>query len=251
MNTPATALDEIASLPLAALIARDRELRRLGHDDPVFADTLARLRRWQAARLAATYADLAAQPRYADAIAFFLEELYGDVDASPRDHDLERAHRALERALPAAALEALRRAIALEVLTQELDAEVARVLPAARAISGRAYAEAYRGAGTRALRERQIDWIVGLGEAIEALVRAPGLGVLVRLARRPARAAGFGALHEFLERGYRAFDRMQGAGEFLGTVRSREQALLVRLYAGEADPFAGLPLEGRAAGGAP
>ncbi|MCZ8132653.1 MAG: hypothetical protein O9284_15320 [Steroidobacteraceae bacterium] len=251
MNASLDAMHDIASEPLARLIARDRALRTLGHDDPPFAATLARLRRWQGARLAATYADLAAQPRYAPAIAFFLEELYGDVDVSPRDHDLERAHRALEKALPDAAIEALRRAIALEVLTQELDAEVARRLPQARAITGRDYAESYRAAGSREFREQQIDWIVGLGDAIETLVRTPGLGLLVKLARRPAHAAGFGALHEFLERGYRAFHQMHGAGEFLGIVRTREWALLERLYAGEPDPFAGLPLNGTAAGGVP
>ncbi len=40
--------------------------------------------------MATTYADLAAQPRYADAIAFFLSDLYGGADFAQRDADLAR-----------------------------------------------------------------------------------------------------------------------------------------------------------------
>ena len=235
MNAPAT-LDD-----LTALLTRDRELREAARESPAFARHVAALRGWQAARLANTYDDLGAQPRYGAAIAFFLEELYGAHDVSPRDHDLARASHLLERALPGTALQALQRAIALEILSQEFDLEMARVLPAGRPITGRAYADAYRAAGRRDDRARQIESLVGLGAYLDTLVRKPGLGLLVRLARRPAHAAGFAALHEFLERGFEAFGRMQGADEFLATIRARETLLLERLFGGDPDPFAGGP----------
>lgn len=226
---------------LTALLLRDRELRAAARETPTFASHVDALRGWQASRLAQTYRDLGAQPRYAAAIEFFLDELYGAHDAAPRDHDLERASHLLERALPGNALHALERAIALEILSQELDLEMARVLPAGRAITGRAYADAYRTVGRRADRERQIEALVDLGAYLDTLVRKPGLGMLVRLARRPAHAAGFAALHDFLERGFEAFDRMHGADEFLATIRTRETLLLERLFGGDPDPFAGGP----------
>lgn len=224
--------------PLADLLAEDRALRDFGRTDRALGPRLAELRRWQAARLAATYEDLAAQPRYAPAVQFFLDELYGDVDVTPRDRDLSRAHAALERALPARALEALRRAIELEVLTQRLDIALAEELPPARTLDAAAYADAYRAAGRREDRELQIERILDLGRFLDAIVAKPGLSLLVRLARGPAHAAGFGALHDFLERGFVAFDRMKGADEFLDAVRERETRLLERLYAGERNPFA-------------
>jgi hypothetical protein len=235
VNSPARATR------LTALLTRDRELRAAARETPAFARHVDALRGWQAARLERTYLDLGTQPRYAGAIAFFLQELYGAHDATPRDHDLARASHLLERALPGTALQALERAIDLEILSQDLDLAMARVLPAGRAITGPAYADAYRAVGRRIDRERQIDALVGLGAYLDTLVRKPGLGLLVRLARGPAHAAGFAALHDFLERGFEAFGRMKGADQFLATIRARETLLMQRAFGGDPDPFGGGP----------
>jgi hypothetical protein len=55
--------------------------------------------------------------------------------------------------------------------------------------------------------------------------------------RQPARLAGLGQLHDFLERGFDAFRRMGGAGEFLTTVVARETALMDAMFAGDTAPF--------------
>lgn len=226
------------STGLVERVLRDRALRDEGRADPVLAARLVGLRAWQSTRLQATYADLSGTERYADAVAYFRDELYGTHDASPRDDDLARASRVLERALPAKALAALERAIDLEILSQELDLAMARAL-GADPIDAEHYADVYRRIGRRDERERQIAALVGLGTYLDSIIHAPGLGLLVRLARGPAHAAGFGALHDFLERGFRAFGRMGGAEEFLETIRARETRILERLYAGAPDPFEG------------
>lgn len=227
-----------ASAGLADRVLRDRELRAEGRATAALATRVDGLRAWQSTRLQATYADLSRDRRYAAAIAFFCDELYGVHDAAPRDDDLARASHVLERALPATALAALTRAIDLEILSQELDLEMARAVGASR-LDAASYAEAYRRVGRRADRELQIEGLVGLGAYLDSIVHAPGLGLLVRLARRPAHAAGFGALHDFLERGFQAFGSMGGAGEFLAAIRERETRILERLYAGATDPFEG------------
>jgi hypothetical protein len=76
-----------------------------------------------------------------------------------------------------------------------------------------------------------------VGTYLDGVVRKPIVRALVRLARTPAHAAGFGQLQEFLERGLAAFETMHGAGEFLETVRTRELRTLARLFAGEPEPF--------------
>jgi len=142
----------------------------------------------------------------------------------------------MEKLLPSAALRALCLAIELEILSQELDADVTRCLPAGP-ITVETYAEGYRRAGRRADRERQIQLLHLIGGYLDDVVRKPIISALVRLARRPAHAAGFGTLQEFLERGLDAFEAMHGAGEFLATMRDRETRAMDRVLSGTPDPF--------------
>jgi hypothetical protein len=222
---------------LAALIEENASERALVAADPVRAATLARLKAWQGARLARTYADVAASPRYRAAAGYFLGELYGGVDARLRDQDLKRAARALERLLPAKAVAVLGRAIALEIATQRLDAALAEQLPADAPITAASYAAAYRASAPRAARELQLASILEIGAVLDRLVRHGAIGVLLKLAHGPAHAAGLGALQDFLERGFASFRATGGAEEFLAVIHARESQLIERLYAGETDPF--------------
>src|SRR4051812_16480990 len=84
----------------AALVRELRHVLALNEEraaNPILAGALDRLRDWQAARLRNTYADLAAEPRYAPAIAFFQSDLYGSGDFSRRDADLMRTVPVLTR----------------------------------------------------------------------------------------------------------------------------------------------------------
>ncbi len=220
---------------LGRLLDRNQALRDVFATDPHLARKLLQLQKWQSKRLLRSHADLHANPRYRLAVEFFFNELYG-ADARTRDSDMIKVQRAMERLLPREGLEALCLAIQLETLSQELDAEVARALPEGGITVAR-YAQAYRTAGRRADRERQIALTSEIGEYLDGVVRKPMIRGLVRLARGPAHAAGFGLLQEFLERGLDAFEAMHGAKEFLGTVRARERSAMARLFAGVADPF--------------
>lgn len=208
---------------------------------PGLGTKLARLRAWQSARLRRTYADLAATPRYAAAVTYFVDELYGGADLAPRDRDLRRAAGALQRMLPRAALQTLEDSIELELETQALDAALAATLPDDLPLDAARYALAYRRSAPRIARVEQLAAIVRLGGELDRLVSKPGLGLLLRLTRVAAEAAGLGVLQGFLERGYAAFSATRGAEEFLAVIQARESQLLERLYAD--DPLA---LEGLA-----
>ena len=221
---------------LGQLLARDAELRDVFAGDPARAARLHQLQRWQSARLMKSHADLRAKPRYRQAVEFFFDELYGAGDPRGRDRDLARVQRVMERLLPRPALEAMCLAIELEVLAQDLDADVVRSLPAGP-ITVASYAQGYRGAGRAADRERQIELLGVIGGYLDGVVRKPFVHGLVRLARGPAHAAGFGVLQEFLERGLNAFLAMDGADEFLAIIRDRETLYMQRLYAGRDDPY--------------
>jgi hypothetical protein len=197
---------------------------------------LKELKRWQSARLESTYADLAAEPRYQDATAFFLEDLYGPKDFSARDQEMLRIVPVMKRLLPATAVETAALAIELEALSEDLDHRLAAALPEGP-IDAESYGEAYRASSTRAERERQVDLIVAVGARLDQLVRKPLVYRTLKLMRQPSRVAGLADLQEFLERGFESFREMGGAGLFLETVRERETAILRALFSAKPMPF--------------
>ena len=82
-------------------------------------------------------------------------------------------------------------------------------------------------------RRRQILAIGEIGRALERVVHRRVVFNAVRLARRPAHLAGFGALHDFIERGFVAFRHMDGAAEFLDTIERRELEIMEAIVHGE------------------
>ena len=93
---------------------------------------LIALKRWQRLRLAATFADLAAEPRHAAATRFFLDDLYGEHDASWRDRDVARMLPTLRAWLPAGMLVTVADALELDLVSHRLDLAVTHALPQAR-----------------------------------------------------------------------------------------------------------------------
>lgn len=211
------------------------------HIEPELAAPLAALRRWQADRLARTYADLSADPRYRAATRFFLDDLYGAVEPTGRDDDIERIYPLAVQALSAETLRSWALAMEPDALSRRLDHELVRALveqPGVReAVTEQAYAEAYRRCDNYDERRHQIELIGRIGRILDEVVGRPMLYTTLRLARVPAQMAGFGALQSFLERGFAAFRKMGGADRFLDTIVSRETRILDRIYAGHPDPF--------------
>lgn len=194
------------------------------------------LQRWQSERLQSTYADFAADARYAAALEFFVNDLYGPHDFQRRHGDLRKVLQQWQRLLPERALQAAMYALQLEALTQTLDLAVVAALDGAQPTAA-SYATAYRRADRRVDRQRQIWLIMAAGRALDGLIGAPAIGIALRAARLPARILGVATLQNFLERGYRAFKKMGGAAELLRAIEQRETAILQRLFAGSSDPF--------------
>ncbi|QJR15176.1 FFLEELY motif protein [Usitatibacter palustris] len=196
---------------------------------------LAELKRWQSDRLARTYTDLSAQPRYRQATTFFLEDLYGPKDFSARDAEMLRIYPLLVRTLPATAVETASLAIEVDALSESLDRRTSEALPPGP-IHEASYARAYRAASTPAERERQIELIAAVGERLDRLVKKPMVYRTLKLMRTPARLAGLADLQTFLERGFASFREMDGAEEFLATIAARERAIAKALFSSQV-PF--------------
>jgi len=198
------------------------------------------LQEWQCERLLVSHDDLAQQVRYQKAMAFFVEELYGPKDFSQRDADLARVIPKLAKVLPDKAMNAMDDALSLNALSFNLDMDMAQYLnshyPNAPITRG-TYAEAYRNVGRQDDRQHQIDIISHLGDQLADVVKIPGIGMLIKLSRRPAKLAGVLALHEFLERGFNAFKAIGDVQSFIHPVLEREKALMYNLF----EPTLSLP----------
>ena len=218
---------------LAACIAEAQALRtaRLSDSDP---DDFPRLKEWQAARLAGTYADLLASPRHRPAAEFFLSDLYGPKDFRSRDEELARVVPIMVRVLPARALMTLLEAVKMDALSESLDTAMVvalRKIGKSEAIDWPAYVTAYRACGRRKDRELQITLVDRIGKTLDRLTRLPLIRISLRLMSGPAHLSGLGALHTFLQDGFDAFSFMKGADEFLAIVTERETALMRELFA--------------------
>ena len=214
--------------------------------NPILAGALDRLSDWQSRRLAASYDDLARDPRYAEAIAFFQSDLYGPQDFSRRDADLAKVVPMMARMLPDGVMWTIAKAMELSALSHELDARVNEYLPRADAqFTVEDYARAFRRAGKIAERHRQIALIVEVGAALDRYVGKPLIRSALALMRAPARAAGFAELQAFLERGFDAFRKMNGADPFLATIHERETEIVTRIFEGSNAPFPEPPLRRR------
>jgi len=218
---------------LASGLARVIELRRALHADAPLAERWLAIKRWQATRLARTYPDLLASPRYRPACEFFLDEIYGAKDFESRDQEALRVVPKLARMLPERAVETMALAVELDQTSESLDARLAAAIRLPVEVEG--YARAYRETGTPDERRLQIATVERIGLTLEKLARIPLLSGMLHMMRAPAEAAGFGHLHRFLQNGFDAFKSMGPAGEFLGTISTRETALMRALFAGRTE----------------
>lgn len=203
---------------------------------------LQELRRWQSQRLERSFEHFLEDPQRRPAAMFFLTDVYGDRDFSRRDADIVKVLPMMQRLMPASLLDTVADGIELGALTHALDLRMAEALqvlaPRRKRLDEALYAEAYRQTGLPRLRQRQIDLIARVGLGLSKAVHTPGVRMLLRFARGPAKAAGLSELQGFLERGFDAFSTLGDAEGFIGDIETTERAVSQRLFAGDPDPFA-------------
>jgi hypothetical protein len=198
-------------------------------NDAALAGVMA-LKRYQSARLRASYADLHAQPRYRAAVEFFTDDLYSDRDYSKRDADLLRIVPQIAKLFPLEALATVEAALHLHALAERLDQAMSAAAEHALQWNEASYGAAWQAVGARSERDTQLALVQLTGERLDRLVRLPLIGISLRAMAGPAALAGLSELHGFLLRGFVAFKAMRGATDFLSTIQSREAALMRALF---------------------
>lgn len=201
--------------------------------DTALMQDYERFANWQLHHLLPFFADLYEQEGYADAIRFTMNDLAG-VGISRRDRDLERAAPAITRMLPLRALETL--AVAAEANARVLKINIA-IWQALRQrttmpdpIAEIEYCIACRKASDLTELTELVKIICGLGRSLKSLVKVPMIGMTLRAMRVPARAAGFAALHDFLENGYLTFRNIPDIDHFLVEIERRMIDVFTLIY---------------------
>ncbi len=199
----------------------------------------AAIKRFQARRFQATYADLLHSPRYKTTAQFFLCELYSDKDYSERDQQFARIAGTIAKLFPQSVVNTAAALAELHALTEQLDDAMAvlyAVLTATDASLNETarYIACWRQLANPAERNQQLAMVLALGESLNGLTRKPGLRTLLKMMRGPAAAAGLGSLQKFLESGFDAFQNMRGAEEFLKLIAEREAQWINSFFADDA-----------------
>lgn len=193
-------------------------------DDSAFRDDYERFAMWQFRHLLPFFRDLAEQDGYREAIEFTITDLAG-VGISRRDRDLERAAPAITRMLPLRALITLADAAQANARVLKINIAICKALSVGSKLPENItevdYCVACREASTLDELTDLVRIVCGLGRSLKALVRVPMIGMTLRAMRTPARAAGFAALHDFLENGYLTFRQIPDIDHFLAVIERR------------------------------
>jgi hypothetical protein len=221
-------------------VSRVSALREAGREQPALSGAVLAVKRFQARRFALTYADLLADGPYQGAARFFLDELYSDKDFAQRDAQFSRIANALQTLFPQHVVATAVALAQLHALTEELDHAMGLAWlahPDGPTRQTSRYVAAWRSVGRQADRAQQLRTVLAVGQELDRLTRTPGLRMLLKMMRRPARASGLDALQSFLETGFDTFAAMSrqgsGAAAFLETIRRKESQLIAQLF--EAD----------------
>ncbi|GAB3385114.1 FFLEELY motif protein [Lysobacter fragariae] len=232
------------SLRLGCLLSRHQALHDPDREPRNALRWLPEVRRWQAERLEASFDRFLRDPQRRPAAQFFLSDVYNDRDFSRRDADIARVLPMMQKLLPGAVLGTLADAIELGLLTHAFDLRLAHFLEAAptgrrRKLDAALYSQVYRAAGLQRLRRHQIDLISSVGLGLGGAMRMPGVAMLLKLSRGPARAAGLAELQGFLERGFGAFGKLGDVRGFIDEIEADERAVCERLFSADLNPFRG------------
>lgn len=231
--------------PLIERLGRRLACHQALHDPKLDPRNLLRwlpvVRSWQTQRLEHSFEHFLDDPQRRAAALFFLTDVYGDRDFSKRDANVAKVLPMMQRLLPAAVLGTVADGIELGALTHALDlrmaAELQRIAPTRKKLDAALYAKAYRKVGHERLRGHQIDLISHVGVGLARAVRTPGVALLLRLSRGPAKASGLGELQGFLERGFDAFSALGDGKAFVADIEESERVVARRLFDEDPDPF--------------
>lgn len=236
----ATQTNSDSARRLQGLLLDYHDFRHLKSAHPLRDDTFL-IADWQAERLKATHADLYRHPGYHTGLEFLLTDLYAPAGMTRRDDNIDRIFPRMVKWLPDNLLDTFAGLVELNLITQQLDLELAELCQSlglsAASLSNDAYCRAFRNSQKLDHRERQIALVAEVGHQLDRYVRNRTLGWLLSMSRAPAEMADLSDLHSFLHRGYSAFRKMDDVDLLIDRLVIRERRVMENMLGGHPEPF--------------
>lgn len=207
--------------------------------DVKFNLRLQMLQGYQRDRLIDTHAKLINDPKTEPAARFLIDDVYGGRDLKPVAIDIRRAIGKAQKLLPNKVLETSATALEAAVLTQELDEGLTALLgdhldgPLGHDL----WCAAYREQQKTELRVLQLTLVGDIGPHLDRYVRSRMIQSTFKLVRKPAHAAGFGNLYDFLDMGFSAMKDIDRCDVLLQQLANTEQQIMQRILASHPQPF--------------
>jgi hypothetical protein len=236
----ATSVHSDSARRLQQLLLEYHDFRQHKAGHPLLEHTFL-IAEWQAERLKATHADLYLHPGYHTGLDFLLTDLYAPAGMTRRDDNIDRVFPKMVKWLPDNLLDTFAGLVELNLITQQLDLELAELcrqqafLPASMTVAG--YCRVFRNSQRLEQRERQIELVAEVGQQLDRYVRNRTLGWLLTMSRAPAEMADLTDLHSFLHRGYSAFRKMDDVDLLINRLVTRERKVMDNILNGHPEPF--------------
>lgn len=208
-------------------------------DDTVFIRRLRHLQAWQTGRLEQTHAHLLADPILEPGMRFLLDDVYGGRDLLPVAKEIRRALPRAIKLLPEKVMATSASALEAAIITQELDEALTHQLGGVLdgTLSETDYLAAFQRDDHHPSRLRQLQLVAELGHRLDRYIRSRMLHATFRMVRKPAHAAGFVNLYDFMDHSFRVMKPVPSVGQLLEQIAAREGIILENVFTGHPSPF--------------
>ena len=190
---------------------------------------------WQTDYMLPYYEDLRATENYAAAVDFVVSDLTG-ISVCRRDQDIARIVPVMSKMLPDKAIRAMASAMHLNASVLEINLRICRSLFKGKSVDAEISEADYWSACRRASSLDEclhlVQLIEDIGHSLDSLIRIPMIGLTLKAMRGPARLAGFAALQDFLEKGYRTFYALEDVDQFLEDITRRMSEVFTKIFTG-------------------
>ncbi len=216
------------------------------HQNPVLAERLVAIQRWQKKRMQHNHAELFAFPNHQLITQYFLTRLYGGDDFEILVGQFERvinAAKKFERLVPSSTIRTGCEAIELGVLAVELDLRLAQlmtsnfVLNPFGEIADEFVLDLYQRANQTEIRYYQLHLLDKLGSNLDRYVRSLIIQSTFKISKNAAQRHHFDPLYCFISEGFSAMKPLKSAEVFVGIFTQREREIIDRIQSGIQNPF--------------
>lgn len=222
-----------AATDLRKYTERSNAIHREYLGNPDLLGKYERFVAWQLAYMLPFYEDLRASENYSAAVDFVVSDLTG-IGVSQRDHDIARVVPVMSKMLPDKALHTMASAMHLNARVLDINLSICRALYKESSVDAEIsevdYCAACRQASSLDEYHELVKLIEKIGHNLDHVIRVPMIGLTLKAMRAPARLAGFGALQNFLDIGFKTFSGLEDVDQFLDDITHRMNEVFTRIF---------------------